>query len=432
MKEIKHLHLWIILCLCGVLISPTQTLAQSLSSEAKEINVETQKKASKKEMEVEIKKQKEKTKNNAGIEWKLHQSITDIFSAKFPKTYKYKTFPLQITEDTFAVTSEIFSSLDGIDSKTREKSVLIKAVHTFGDELTYKETQKILNVVANRYVQSAASVNGRVVKNQDFEHQGFLGKDIYISYNIKDEKYGLRIRVFMTNFAKVEQVLSGPANTMYSYRSDDFFKSITLYDGRVQRRDVPMGYGWIEHPSENNIFTAVLPPKNKDYTPLEPVFTSTPKTGYMHYKLIDPVRDKSVTYNVYSYKTGTRMNYETVKEIVFSNHVSKFVENADKNSLNMKNKKVDGVRTMSTKLVISVQENMPDINTIFLEARYSGDAVLVQEFLCGPKFAKSNIHDTLFSQVKFHPEKYSPLINKRVKKSNGDKSAPKEKKKEKK
>lgn len=400
MKIIKQLRLLGLLSVLSLSFIPTHSFAKEPRGNTKENANKSQKSDENRTQIPEGLKKKQR------LEWLLHKSITRTFEAKFPQKYKYKIFPFQFNKDKFASSAEIVSSLDGDAESKREKSVLIKVTQTFGSELTYSEMKKILERAANRYVLSAKSINGVVLTNKDLKHNGFFGKDIYISYKIKGEKYGLRIHLYMTNFSKVEQVLSGPSHTMYSYRSDDFFDTIELYDGIMTKKDIPLGYGWIDYTSKQNIFTVTLPPKSKDYTPIPPKFTTNGRSEAMTFIVSDPVIEQTMRYNVYSYRGDKAYSYSDIKTLVFAKHVSKFVQNVSSESLNVKNLTINGVDAMKTKLVITPSERYPNISTIYLEAQYKGNTLVVQELLSSKKHAKSELDKTFFALLKFHPEKY--------------------------
>ncbi|PCI55995.1 MAG: hypothetical protein COB36_04155 [Alphaproteobacteria bacterium] len=417
MKKIKQLRLLGLLSVLCLGVISTASFAQTTPStpekETKEEKKPSESKKKKKSGQFGKIGTKERTeipdnlKEDANkIEWRLHKSITGVFDTKFPRKYKYKVFPFQFNKDTFASSAEIISALDGNVESKREKSMLVKVTQTFGSELTYREMKNTLERAARRYILSAKSIGGAVLTNKDFKHKGFFGKDIYISYKINDIKYGLRIRLYMTNFSKIEQVLSGPSHTMYSYRSDDFFETMTLYDGITTKKDVPMGYGWVEHTSKHNVFTVKLPPKNKDYTPFPPKFSTKDSTEAMRFIIVDPVTEERVKYNVYSYRNKNDYSYGSVKALIFTKHVSKFVHNVSADSLNIKSTSIDGFEVLKTKLVITPTDRYPGISTIVIEARYKDDIAVVQEFLNGKKHAKSGLDKTLFSLLKFHPDKY--------------------------
>ncbi len=393
MRTTKYIRLLAILCLASSpLAFPTNSYA--ISDEERQ-NIQDARERAVRENE----------KNKNKVKWEIHKSITKIFETKFPKEYKYKIFPLQFNNDTVAFSVEIASSLDGQNKKKREKSILIKALQTFGSELTYEDVDDILKKEAEKYKHAAKAIGGKLLTDQDIEHKGFKGKKFYISYRAGEEKYGLRILIYMTNYSKIEQVLSGPAHTMHSYRSDDFFNSIKLIDG-ITKKENPLGVGWISYPSKSNIFTAVLPPKNSDYTPRLPIFSPTKNGELMTFEIKDPVIDKKVAYNINSYVDKKKFSQNKVRSIIFSEHISKFVENAGSDNLITKDSVVDGVTTMKTKLIISPTEEYPDVTTVFFEARYKGNMLVIQELLCSKNHADSGFHQTLFSLMKFHPEKY--------------------------
>ena len=352
-----------------------------------------------------LKKEQEKDK----VAWNLHKSVSETFDAKFPREYKYKIFPFQFNEDRTAMGAEIISNLDGSLSSDSEKSILIKSLHTWGIELSVGEMKKILKDATDKYIYSAQSINGKVISNEDINHKGFFGKDIYITYFEEGEKYGLRIRIYTTNFAKVEQVLSGPADIMYSYRANDFFDSIILYDGILETEN-ELGYQWKKYTSPDNVFTVTLPPINNDYTPKPPAFKTRAKSGAMRFEIADPVMEYSSYYNVYNYVASKPLTYNTVKALLFNNHVTKFLDgSADQDSINIKSTIIDGMNFMKIRLIISPPDKLPHINTLVYELRYVGNMLVIQEFLCNDRYANAGLEKALFSKLDFHPEKYKPV-----------------------
>ncbi len=392
MKKNNSIRLLVFLCLAMLAAYPATSYAQ-----------DNNEKSSSREIAASKKKKKDDK-----IHWEIHKSITNIFETKFPKKYKYKVFPFQFNKDTVAFTLEIVASLDENKSQKKEKSILVKALQTFGEELSYREVKESLEREVYKYEQAAKAMGGKLITNKDVKHDGFLGKNFHISYKSKGVKQNLRIAVYMTNYSKVEQVLSGPANTMFSYKSEEFFNSMELHDG-ITKKENPIGVGWVDYTSKNNIFTAVLPPKNSDYTPVLPKFSANPKRGKMRFQIYDPVRMKNVQYNIYSYKNNKKFSNKQIQSILFSGHISKFVKNAGADNLKTENTVVDGVTTMRTKLIITPTEELPDITTVFFEAKYKGNILVIQEFLSGNAHANSKLNRTLFSLMKFHPEKYKAV-----------------------
>ncbi len=351
------------------------------------------------------------------MKWERFESATGVFATKFPKLYIYKIFPFRYNKTDVAFSTEIVSSLDG-GSATKDKSIMIRAVQTFGDEITSGEAKKILESEARRYAHSVRSIKGKVLANEEVKYNDFLGRRLYITYLENGIKYGMRIRIYITDYSKIEQVLTGPARTMYSYRSDDFFNSIKLFDGMNQLEEpVELGGGWINYTSKNNIFSVKLPPKNSDYSPALPAFKASRTSESMNFEFHDPVRNQKVIYGAYSYKIGQKATYENAKNILFANHITRFVRNASIDSLKTENDIIDGVNIMSTKLIITPPRKLPYINTVFLEVRYQGDTIVVQEILTSAGHARSELPKLLLESIGFHPEKYARASKKKVKKS---------------
>ncbi len=372
--------------------------------------------------------EEEEIREKKKAKWKNFNSITGIFETKFPVEYKYKVYPFQFNEHSVAFSTEIISSLNGLKERSGEKSILIKALQTFGPELTIQDVNKLLKQEALKYEAAAKAMNGNFLSNDDFQHKGgFVGKKFYITYKHKGETYGLRIQVIMTNYAKIEQVISGPANSIYSFRSNDFLESIKPYDGRTIEKDpkkaTPVGTGWISHTSRNNVFTVKLPPQNSDYVPKPPKFSASPKTESMMFFVTDPVLLKDVHYNVYAYKADRPFKLTLAKNYIFSKHIAKFVENASPSNLNVDHYINDNVNTLKTKLVITPTRRYPGISNIYIEARYIGPYLVVQEFLTSRVHSKSKLNETFFSLLDFHPKKYRPVkpsVKKAVKKKPKD------------
>lgn len=340
------------------------------------------------------------------VHWELHESAAGSFATKFPQKYKYKIFPFQIDDYRIAFTAEILSTLDG-EENTNEKSIMIKSMHTLGEELSYTQVVKTLERVAKKYEASARLLKGRVITNEDIKHKGFLGKKIYIAYEEKGEKYGLRLQVYMTNYALVEQVIVGPATTMYSYRSDDFFKSIKLFDGIIEQEN-PIGVGWIAHESRNKLFTVMLPPKNSDYTPNPPTRKVSPKKEVFQFEIHDPVLAQKMLYTITAYKFDNPLTRTKAKDFLISQHVAKFVENANTDNLKTQDTITGEINNIKTKVVIAPLKSMPYVRVISFDVEYNEDTMLVKEMWSSPSHANVGIDRTFFKLTSFHPEKYSP------------------------
>ena len=340
-------------------------------------------------------------------EWENHVSLSGIFKAKFPQNYKYKLYPFRYNTENVAFSVEVVASLDGSDDN-KDKSILIKAVQSFGDALTMREAKKLLNKEASKYVRSLKKMGGSVLVNEDIMRNDFPGKRLYFTYFDNGVKYGIRICIYMTDTARVEQVLTAPANIMYSYRSDDFFDSLKLFDGVTKLEEpLPFGRGWTDHVSNNKAFTVKLPPVDSDFTPSPPQYNITPTKEVMRFRFVDPVVGETVFYNVYSYKLKNKINYNMAKRLLFSQHVKKFVENASIENLDTKSSINNHIYNMSARLIISPPKGRPYLSSLLLKMRYAGDSAIVQEIISSSNHANTGLPNLLLSDtLQYHPEKY--------------------------
>lgn len=354
------------------------------------------------------------------ITWERHESITGIYETKFPEVYSYNVFPFQYNDTNIAFHAEIFANINDTpeDKEENEQSVFIRSLHTIGSEMSYDRAKTTLERLSKKYIKIARALKGQVLENEDFDHNGYLAKKIYITYNKNTEdrdadimtdpsdRVAMRIRLYTTNYAIIEQVVTGPAIGMYSYKVSDFLKSIKLIDG-IGKADMPLGTGWREHVSKTKTFTVSLPPKNKDYTPHDISFKAAKSRERAHYKIIDPVADKELHYLITMYKMGRVPTNRDIKNMLMKNHISKFLDNLEDTTLSMKKFERDGHTIYETSVVVSPIKSLPYISHISYEVAVKDRFVLVKEFFNGAYHQNSGIHDTFFKMTKFHPENYT-------------------------
>lgn len=346
--------------------------------------------------------------------WNRHVSLSGIFKTKFPRDYKYNIFPFRFNNRKTAFSVEIVADTPD-NHEAHNGNLMIHASQTFGGEISLRMAQHILDREARRYVRMAKKINGTILTNKDIQHAGFLGKDIYIIYEENGVKQGFRARLYMTNYALIEQLLADSAHRLYSYQFDDFFNSFKPFDG-ITTLDEPeeFGNGWVDYPSKNNIFSIKLPPQNSDYTPDLPVFEASPTKESMQFKFVDPVLKHNLYYNVYTYKSDHDISYVLAKQLLYTNHVKKYVENATINDLKTSHTFNDnnGSIEMNARLIITPPEGRPYLTNLLLNVRYKDDTLLIQEILTSANHAQSGLPLLLRNSLVFHPERYKAVGSK--------------------
>ncbi len=352
--------------------------------------------------------QKERVTPKRQIEWSFHESISYMFDTKFPKDYKYRIFPFQFNENTIAYGGEIVSTIDA-EKPEDKKDFVVKFIQTFGDELSAPRAKYILQKAAFRYESIAQSMNGELITNEDINVKGFLGKNLYVLYTENNQKYGLRVKIYVTNYGIVEQALIAPSRSIFSYKAEDFFNSIFLYDGRVTS-EAPIGTGWEDHQAKTKTFTATLPQKNSYFMTDAPVFSMKKHNEVMNAVINDPVLENNAYFNISSYKMSAPLTQNNAQILIFKNHIKRFAEKAAASSLNYEaTKREDGTVILKTTLIISPTAKTPHVDTVTVEAQYKGDTIIVQEFVSSSSHARSDLAKTLFSLTKFTPENFTAV-----------------------
>lgn len=356
---------------------------------------------------IPVRAQSELEHGEKKFDWAFHESISNMFDSKFPKKYRYKVFPFQFNENTIAYAGEI-------QAKVEEKNsphpiyFFIRFSQTFGDELTLQKAKQVLKKEAIKYEILAKDMKGgELISIKDVEHKGFFGKDVYITYMENGDKFGLRTRILMTNYGKVEQTVISPTFSIFTYKIDDFFNSISPRDGISRVSNLPLGTGWIEHPAQTNVFTAVLPPKNSYYTPNDPEFKSSETREAMNFTILNPVADDDSFLRINSYKLNENITPASLQRVLIKNHVSKYIKNATPSSLSLEPTTLeDGTKILRTNLVIPPLPKTPNLTSVMIEVRYKKNFMIVQEYLSSGQSLRSGLGTTLMQLTKFHPEKY--------------------------
>ncbi|MBI1301138.1 MAG: hypothetical protein GC137_05700 [Alphaproteobacteria bacterium] len=344
----------------------------------------------------------------AKLDWALHKSVTGAFEVKFARDYQYRVFPLQINQDTVIFSSEISADLKSSNPDIYNTKIIIKTVQTFGQFFAQEEIEEIFKNSVREYEITATEIGGKLTQDLEIKKDGFLGREIVISYQQDDKPYGMRIRVFLTDYSKVEQVLTGPAHVLYAYRAQDYFDSLFLKDGINRHPELEQAYGWKKYTSPNKIYSIKLPPENIDFTPKEPELSIRGASDFMTYYVTDPIHKQNVNLNIRSYVARGPLNFESIKTLILSNHISKYVQNASKDSLNLERYTEDGVVFMKAKVGVNAPKNMPYANTLSIHAMFKGNYAVVAEYLSTLNHSQTEFDEMLFSQIDFHPEKFSP------------------------
>lgn len=343
------------------------------------------------------------------VTWEFHKSITGAFDVRFPAKYKMKSIPLRIDEKTVLFRNEILANVgEGPDGKENMKVFLVKVDQSLASRLRSKDITKLLEIDSFRYKKSAQNAGGQVVTNTPVNADGFKGRELYITYGSNDNKQGIRVKIMYTDVSRVEMVLTGPASSMYAFKSNDFFNSLKLYDG-PGKIDGQLGENWVDYESPLGLFTLRLPPEQNSFVSGAPKFIHESKKERGRFVFIDPLLEYKTFFNFYGYKIDEQMNFDKVKALLLSAHISQYADKIRMDDLKIDTKtSEDGSHGIVSTLVrMRPLEKYPYINTILIQAVFNDQGVVVLEFLGSHIHVDTPLSRTVFSLVKFHPDKYT-------------------------
>lgn len=353
-------------------------------------------------------KDKENDQKNT-INWELYSSDSGVFNIRFPINYKYKIYNILVNDSSAAYAEEVVASLSSELSPDDIKNYLVEMQQTLGKPLAASQMKKYLDSDAKTYEALAKQNNGEIVTNEDFQHFGFLGKNIYITYTDsslgKNAEQALRVSILYTNTAKIQMVLTGSPRGMYSPYNSGFFESIRLSDGHG-KPSIDKKENWEKLSDANNIFSLVIPPRHVIYRPDPVRYKLSKRISSAHTIFYDPIINQKMFYNVYAYKIGTPIKDKMVKKIIFSQHISKFVSGAQEDSLKLTFSAKNQDSVASTQIIIQPKEDIPYVDAVRLRAYYRDGYIVVQEITGSQNLAHGDFSTVILESLEFHPESF--------------------------
>ncbi len=354
--------------------------------------------------------QKEKGKDTPEKEktrWEYHKSISGAFDARFPSNYKIKSSPLRIDNTTVLFRVEVFAEIEDDENPNAPKrNYSIKVDQTLGSVIGASKTQDLLARDVFKYKKATRALGAKLESQQDVNSDGFVGKEFLFNFTQNGAEQGLRVKVMYTDVSRVEAVLAGPQASMYSFKANEFFNSLKLYDGYA-KIDGKIGEGWTEYESPLGLFSVVLPDEKNTYSVGAPKFIVGDKKEQGRFYFKDPVLSQRTIFNFYGYQIQQEKKFDDVKVLLYAEHVSKYLSNFRLQDLKFDERMSpdDSYGILSTKIKVRGLEKHPYITSIIIQALFNKDGVVVLEYMGTNEQVNAPLGKTLFSMVKFHPEK---------------------------
>lgn len=341
------------------------------------------------------------------VRWEYHKSVSGAFDARFPSNYKIKSSPLRVDDETVLFRVEVTSEIEDEDNpEAPKRNYSIKVDQTLGEVIGSSKIEDLLNRDVFKFKKATKALGAKLESQQDVNIDGFIGKEFMFSFTENGAEQGLRVKVMYTDVSRVEAVLAGPQPSMYSFKANEFFNSLKLYDGNA-RIPGKIGEGWAEYVSPLGIFTLVLPDEKNTYALGAPKFVKEEKREQGRFSFKDPVLGHRTFFNFFGYQIQQEKNFGDVKVLLHAEHVSKYLPNFRLEDLKFDERMAtDGSHgILSTKIRLRGLEKYPYVTAVIIQALFNKDGIVVLEYMGSLAQVDAPLGKTLFSLVKFHPEK---------------------------
>lgn len=336
--------------------------------------------------------------------WEYHRGPSGAFEVRFPRAFKQKIKSLRLDKKDVIYSSEIVATVGENQDPRKNKVFLISVDQTFGDPISTKMVKALLKADLTRYLRSIKRSGGVLRSESDINERGVRGKELLITFNEGPNKQGMRVKIMYTDVSKIQQVLSGPASSVYAYKSNDFFESLRAYNGRP-KQEGSLEEEWEKHVSPLGISTLTVPQAQKPFmdAPLQFQNSNRIEKGMM--VITDPILGYKTYYVYYGYEMDKNMDADDIRTLLYSQHVAKYGSSVTRESIKLKIKKQPDKTIVYTKMYVNPPPSAPYSDTIYLQAQFKGKYVIVQEVRGSKGHVLSPLMKSIVSLIDFHPDK---------------------------
>jgi hypothetical protein len=337
--------------------------------------------------------------------WVQYQSESGVFSTRVPAEHQAKVSSMAVANKRAICSEEITAVLDQRPYRNILKSYIVKVDQTLGPGLTSSAIDTLIQRELDLYDDFYTAQGGKIKTKEPQTILGFPGGVLQMTY--VDPKLGeqhVRMRVLFSGSTRLEQIVTGPEETLNSYKTRDFFKSLTFSDGLSITKHL-LDTTWPPKDSALGLFTINVPPVTDPFFPQAPIEKHSKNVESMTFVFKDPVRNESLYYNVYGYRFSRDLILQNAETVLKKNHVLKY--KVDPEKIRFKITKDENKRQIiQTAFNITPPPDFPFLQTVNLRGVVVGQSMLVQEVVSSQDLALSPFAETLIQVVKFHPEAY--------------------------
>ncbi len=338
-------------------------------------------------------------------DWAYLEPEYGAFEARFPKEHTAIERKIRLDENNESYLSTYSAK---VKERGYEKTYLIKLEQKIGDRLSANMIAYALATDTAQYEKMAKSLGGELITEADLTYKEFRGKDLFLTYKDKTTKIkmGIRVRILFTDVSRLYMVVQGPADLSYSYRSNNFFDNIRLFDGRQQLKG-NFADSMESYTSPKNIFTLKAPKIGNPFIEKEPEKNETARTDSIRLAYVDPIIKYKTYYSVKSFITDETLTNLQVRALLVEDFIKVYMKNASPTSIRVEEISINDRKIFTAQASIPTTPENPNINFLMLEAHQKDNIVAVQEMAGTAALVLSPFALSTFAAFKFHPLRYT-------------------------
>ena len=336
--------------------------------------------------------------------WTTYKSDTGAFTTLFPSDKKISRAFVRLEDANAAFSEEMSAVLDQRPYRNTVKRYVLKLDQTIGPALTKEEIEVLLDNEVETYKQYYAPMGGVLNDLKKGNFAGYPGREIYISYN--DPEFGpqgIRAVFALTDVSKVAQIIMGSDDTIYAYKTKDYFASLGLWRGLSKVADGKFATGWKPYTVPSQIFTVDLPPVNPPFVLSDPKLAVKGRSEIITDIFSDPVRQQKIFYTVTSHKFTAPLTFKDAEQVILSEHLNKY--KISMRGLQFARNPDGKVPVITLESAIVPPNDRPYANYVRLRAYFYGPYMIVQEMVGSATLVRSEFINYTMAQIEFHPQK---------------------------
>ncbi len=334
--------------------------------------------------------------------WVSFSSATGGYDVRIPSNHSVDNSFMYIGKDVVVSSEELAAKIDQRPFYNSVQTYVVQYDQTFGVPMETKEMEKTLKNKIN-FFEDLYKANGAILNEKNIQKYGsLLGADLYMSF--EDPEFGLqsvRIRSLIRDVSIITQIITGPDDIMYGYKSENFLRKIIYKDG-LTVKEGNIADNWKYEISPLAIFSFPVPEKGEKFFTKNPLIRNSDNFEFVSLTFEDPMRQQNMFFNIYGYRFDQDITFESAEKILILKHISKQKSNYVDVRFSKKTESDRGVIT--TKYNIVAPEGFPEIEFVTLSAEFSGPYMIVKEVLASKYHINAEFAKNLPNSVVFHPD----------------------------